>query len=128
MPGGYCKELSDRERKIYYGAAWEIVQAEYQLSIDMSDDAAEKVEATIRRFLDKNGITEEQLKDIIARGDTMPFTADEELLYQDLSISIADDLTPDETMATLHDLANKYGMSLGQASSVFTRGVSREDE
>ncbi len=124
----YCQGLTQQELGIYYDAAWEMLDAEYQMSINMYDDPEERVEARIQQFLDRNGITQEQLEDIINRGNMMPFTPEEEMLYQDLTISITEDLTPEEAMAVLRDLANEHGMSLGQVSSVFARAIASEDE
>lgn len=123
---GYCQELSDRERKIFYDAAWEALQAEYQLSIDPDGVDEEYGQDMMQRLLDQNGITKEQLEDIIERGNKMPFTAAEEQLSRELKTRITDDLTPDEIMDTLDDLANEYGMRVGQVSSVFTRNIVRD--
>lgn len=123
---GYCQELSDWERKIFYDTAWKMLQLEYRLSIDPSEKEGEEAQAIMQQFLNQNSVTEEQLKDIIERGNKMPFTAAEKQLAQEMKTEITEDLTPEEIMATLKDLANKYGMSMGQVSSVFTRRILNE--
>lgn len=125
---GYCQELSDWERKMYYESAWQALQADYQSFLDSSEEGVQKAEERVRQFLSQNGLTQAQLEDIVDRGNKMPFTAAEEQISQELKTRITDDLTPDEIMDTLDDLANKYGMSMGQVSSVFTRRIAREGE
>lgn len=119
---GYCQELSDWERKIYYDTAWLVLQNEYQLSIEEPSDAkVAELEAKAQQFLNQNGITQEQLEDIIRRGNKMPFSSTEEELVQEMNREITDNLTPDEIMVALNNFAYEYGMSIGQVSSVFTR-------
>jgi hypothetical protein len=120
----YCQELSDKERSIFYDAAWLALQGEYQISID-SQGGIEEVEGKMQQLLDQNNLTPDQLKDIIERGNKMPFTPAEEQLVQEMDREITDNLTPDKTMAVLNKLANKYGMSISQVSSVFTRRITR---
>lgn len=119
---GYSEELSDSERRIYYEASLHALEAEYRLSVDPSAD----VEASTRQFLSQNGITEAELNDIIERGNKMAFTVAEEGLSQELNARITDNLTPDEIMDALADLSNKYGMSKGQVSSIYTRNIARD--
>lgn len=123
---GYCQELSDQELGIYYGAAWEALQIEYQLGMDPSDEDGERATARMQLFLSQNGITEEGLHGIIERGNNMPFTAAEENLAQDMNAEITDYLTSEQIMSKLYDLADRYGMNIGQVSSVFTRRILRD--
>lgn len=123
----YGQELSDRERKIYYDAAWEGLQADYQLGMNPSVVENEEYgRAMTDRLLTQNGITQEQLEDIMERGRQMPFTTAEEELAQEMDRKITDELTPDEIMAALNNFANKYGMSIGQVSSIFLRKLARD--
>lgn len=123
---GYCQGLSDQELKIYHDIGWEMLQAEYELGMDPTEEDGQKGEARIRQFLSQNNLTEEQLQSIIERGNEMPFTAAEEKLAQDLKVEMTDDLTADQIMAKLRELANRHGMSMGQTSSVFTRNIARD--
>ncbi len=104
---GYCQELSDWERKIFYDTVWKMLQLEYRLSIDQSEKEGEEAQVIMQQFLNQNGVTEEQLA-------------------REMDREITDELTGDKIMATLNELANKYGMSIGQVSSVFTRRIVNE--
>ncbi len=123
---GHCQELSDRELGIYYGAAWETLQAEYELGWDPTEEDGQRAEARIKQFMSHNNVTEEELQGIIERGNNMPFTAAEENLSNDMDAEITDYLSGDQIVAKLHELADRYGMSMGQVSSVFTRRIARE--
>ena len=125
---GYCQELSDRELKIFYDAAWQLIRAEYLFSRDPNVADEEYEQNVMQQLLSQNGITLEQLEDIIDRGNNMPFTATEEQISKELKAKITDNLTADEFFATLNDLANKYGISVGQVSTVFSRNILRDYE
>ena len=124
---GYPKELSARERQIYYDAAWEMLEAEYQLSTNWYNDPGGMIEKKMGRFLNKNGITQNELDDIIERGNEMSFSDAEEKVSYELDMIHTDDLTPDESMNALKNLASKYGMSVGQVTTVFTRKLAWEE-
>lgn len=123
---GYSQELSDKEREIFYEATWLGIEGDYQLGTDSSGAGAEEVATKIQQLLSQNNLSEDQIQDIMERGRQMPFTAAEEELAQEMNREMIDDLTPDGIMAALNNLADKYGMSIGQVSSVFTRRRVRE--
>lgn len=67
------------------------------------------------------------MQDIIEQGSKMQFSASEEQLAQEMDREITGNPTPDKIMAALNNLANKYGMSVGQVNSVFTRMIQRDE-
>jgi hypothetical protein len=123
----YGQELTDQERHIYYDAAWEGVEGDYQMAMNPSvveDDGYGK--AMMDRLLTQNGITMEQLEDIVERGKQMPFTSAEEELAEEMDREISGELTPDGIMAALNNFADEYGMSIGQVCSVYLRKLARD--
>ncbi|MDP2921215.1 MAG: hypothetical protein Q8O12_02440 [Candidatus Omnitrophota bacterium] len=123
---GYCQELSDKELGIYYGAVWETLQAEYELGADPTEEDGQRATARIQRFMNQNNVTENELQGIVERGNNMTFTSAEENLAEDMDAEITDYLTSDQMMSKLRELGDRYGMSMGQVSSVFTRKIARD--
>jgi hypothetical protein len=94
--------------------------------MDPSDEAAKDASVRMQAFLSLNHITEDQLKDIFEKGNNMPFTAAEEQLVQEMNSEITDYSTAYEIIDVLYYLADKYGMDMGQVSSVFLKRTARD--
>ncbi len=120
LPLAYCQELTDQELKIFYDAA------EYEVSIAEQVLAGDDVslDSLPKGFASRYGLTDEELTDLVDRGSRMPLSAKEEEVADELekriSVSIEKERTLDD-INIMKELANKYGMSIGQVGSIFIR-------
>ncbi len=114
LPSAYCQALTSNELKIFYDAT------EYQLKAQVSGSG----DLSAQNFASQYGLTEEQLEDVMVRGWGIPLNATEkevaEELKRRLSSPSGEKMTPDD-MNIMKELANKYGMSLGQVGTIFIR-------
>ncbi len=120
LPLAYCQELTSDELKIFYDAAeYEISIAEQVLAGD--DDAIAKAEGFASRY----GLTYEELTDLVDRGSGMSLTATEEQVARELRERLSDpkgeEMHSADDIRVMKELANKYGMPLGQVGSILVR-------
>ena len=115
LPLAYCQELTSKEAKIFYDAVECIVKA--QVDGNNSDSVAQD-------FASQYGLAEDELADIMVEGYRIPLNATEEKVAVELKKRLSnprgEKMTPDD-MNIMKELANKYGLRLGQVGSIFIR-------
>ena len=115
LPLAYCQELTSNELKIFYDAS------EYSLKAQIEGNNSDSLP---QDFASQYGLTEEQLEDVMIRGWGIPLNATEEEVADELKKRLSgpkgEQMTPDD-MDIMKELADKYGMSLGQVGSIFVR-------
>ena len=115
LPLAYCQELTSNELKIFYDAT------EYQLKAQIDGNNSDSL---AQDFASQYGLTEDGLADLMAEGYRMPLNATEEMVADELKKRLSsprgEQMTPDD-MNIMKELADKYGMMLGQVGSIFIR-------
>ena len=116
LPLAYCQELTSNELKIFYDAVECIVKA--QVDGNNSDSVAQD-------FASQYGLAEDELADIMVEGYRIPLNATEEKVAVELKKRLSnprgEKMMSSDDMNIMKELANKYGLSLGQAGSIFIR-------
>jgi hypothetical protein len=115
LPFAYCQELTSNELKIFYDAV------EYQLKAQVDGNSSDSL---AQDFASQYGLAEDELADIMVEGYRIPLSATEERVADELKKRLSspkgEQMTPDD-MNIMKELANQYGMSLGQVGSIFIR-------
>ena len=116
LPLAYCRELTSNELKIFYDAA------EYQLKAQTSGNNSDSL---AQDFASQYGLTEDELADLMTEGYRIPLNATEEQVAEELKKRLSsprgEKMMTSDDMNIMKELANKYGMSLGQVGSIFMR-------
>lgn len=121
LPLAYCQELTSNELKIFYDAA------EYEINIAEQVLAGNNVslDSLPGGFASRYGLTDEGLTDLVDRGERMPLTSTEEQVARELrerlSNPTGEEMHSADDIRVMKELANKYGMPLGQVGSIIVR-------
>lgn len=120
-PLAYCQELTSNELKIFYDAA------EYEINIAEQVLAGNDVslDSLPGEFASRYGLTDEGVRDLVDRGERMPLTSTEEQVARELRERLSnpngEEMYSADNIRVMKELANKYGMPLGQVGSIIVR-------
>lgn len=112
----YCQDLTSNELKIFYDAV------EYELKAQIDGNNSDSL---AQDFASQYGLTEDELADIMVEGYRIPLNATEEKVADELKKRLSnprgEKTMSSDDMNIMKELANRYGMMLGQVGSIFIR-------